>query len=268
MHALKVAEQNHLILNEAVDLRKEINSANKQAQRFRLDKRHEASVLLCKIPYDDDIVNKSSDATIRELTKLRHEERREVAVLAHPETEYRSTEEIDPTAADDEADIPPDEVRVRRHRVKRHHCILVTRRVFNLYARKRRIPKSYQLAHVQPRNLDTTSFMARNIVTLDEVMSTIQEDPVIESDDDNSQISCQNENASALSQDASNTGLIEETSANEDMGLTTEGGEDGEILDDQSLRTKRVSFATTPVVAHSAGNITFRYENTRYKREK
>ena len=225
-------------------------------------------MLLCQIPYDDSVVNKSSDATIKELTKLRHEERREVAVLAHPETPYHSTEEVDPTAADDEAEMAPDEVCVRRHRVKRHHSILVTRRVFNLYARKRRIPKSYQLAHIQPRNLDTTSFMARNIVTLDAVMSTIQEDPVIVSDDDNSQISYRNDDVSAPFQDISNNGLIEETINHDETGSATERGEDGEILEDQLLPTKRVSFATTPVVTHSAGNINFRYENTRYEKEK
>ena len=85
-HELKVSEQEHLILTEAVDLRKEINSANKQAQRIRIEKQHEASVLLCKIPYDEATVNTSNDATIRELTSLRYDDRREVAVLSHPET--------------------------------------------------------------------------------------------------------------------------------------------------------------------------------------
>ena len=244
-------------MNETVDLKKEINSATKQAQRYRQDKHHEATVLLCKIPYEEAIVNTSSDATIRKLTTLRYSDRREVAVLAHPETAYRPADDADPTVADDEAETAPNEPRPRRNKIKRHNTILVTKRVFNLFARKRRVPKSYNLAHTQTRNQDTTSFLGRNMVTLNEVMDTIASDPIAVSDDENSQTSQLADNQSIMSRDAFDPLVPTHTEEIQEDTLTEV--EDGEIVNAALMTKKRVSFDPALAPSTSSGNTVFRH---------
>ena len=80
---LAIKEQELLMLQESTNITREINCATKRAQRTRIDKGHEASVVLACVDYDADKVH-DPDETINALILVRYANRRNVAVLNHP----------------------------------------------------------------------------------------------------------------------------------------------------------------------------------------
>ena len=78
--ALAIKEQELLIMQEGATLRREINCATKRAQQIRIDKGHEATVVMAQVDYDRHFIH-DPDETINALIVIRFANRREVTVL-------------------------------------------------------------------------------------------------------------------------------------------------------------------------------------------
>lgn len=133
---LAIKEQELLMLQESTNITREINCATKRAQRTRIEKGHEASVVLACVDYDADKVH-DPDETINALILVRYANRRDVAVLNHPEILYVASEDDAAQVGDDEREGLADAPRLARRGVKkakkRHMAVTVSRELFDAH---------------------------------------------------------------------------------------------------------------------------------------
>ena len=172
-HDLLIEKHTHKLLEESLDLKREISSATKRAQRIRHDDKHEATVVLSRIPFEEEEI-KSQDNTVRQLTIAKFEARREIAVLSHPEILYVSSCDERAEAGDDEGDDPAVRAqRRRKRRPRRHNALLVTRALFEEHVVGKRPPTpAYGRIQVY-RESDYASF-AKLIVPYSEVLLNLE----------------------------------------------------------------------------------------------
>ena len=127
-------------MQEGATLRREINCATKRAQRVRIDKGHEATVVMARVDYDRHFIH-DPDETINALIIIRFANRREVTVLSHPEILYVPSDDERAQAGDDEEEeatvAEPNPQRIKKKRVKRHRAVMITRDLFDRHYQPR-----------------------------------------------------------------------------------------------------------------------------------